>query len=177
MVRFTFLSVHRNQSIINHYYLFVDNVIGDGHFAGLISFSLDSSVILNSTSRNRMLCWSSISGIFAPKQCFSLFFRFLTSMFELNYGYSHKYTRRVRRSKKYNSDFHRALFLTFLGPQCKRYWMHVVLVLISTADFICMAVIRIAPFSYYVPVLPFLIIVRNDHVQLFGLCLHSMPSC
>ena len=40
--------------------------------------------------------------------------------------------------------------------------------MISTVNFFCMCLIRSAPFSYYVPLLPFLIIIRNDHVLKFG---------
>ncbi len=91
---------------------------------------------------------------------------YLTSLYELNYGFTHSYTRRIKHSQKYNNN--RALYLVFMGPQCRRYIFHIILVCIDLFNFILqISPKRIAPFSYYIPILPILIIIRNHHVLMF----------
>ena len=78
------------------------------------------------------------------------------------YGFAYKYASTLRNPR------HRATYLMFIGPQSKRYLVHIVLVALDLANFISMFALRRAPFSYYFAILPFLFIIRNDRVLLFG---------
>eukprot|EP01084_Bolivina_argentea_P104427 186985_1 len=91
---------------------------------------------------------------------------YLTSLYELNYGFNHIYTRRIKESN--NKGRFRSLYLVFMGPQCRRYIFHIILVFILFINFLFQITIRYAPFSYYIPILPLLIIIRNHHVLMFG---------
>eukprot|EP01083_Nonionella_stella_P165658 551634_1 len=95
---------------------------------------------------------------------------FLTSLYELNYGFNHKFTLCVKASgtKFTGARKLRAFYLTFRGPHCKRYIVHMLMVYLDFVNFILQIAFRVAPFSYYLPILPVLIIVRNHHVLLFG---------
>eukprot|EP01083_Nonionella_stella_P273038 926176_1 len=88
---------------------------------------------------------------------------YLTCLFEINYGNDHKYAHRGHH--KY---MNKALYLTLTGPHSKRYVSQLLFVCCDFINFLLMIVANIAPFSYYVPILPCLIMIRNQRVLFFG---------
>eukprot|EP01083_Nonionella_stella_P015704 43936_1 len=93
---------------------------------------------------------------------------FLTCLFEVNYGSNHKYTKRLHKYTNGTQIMNRALYLTFMGPQGRRYVCQLLFVCCDFINFLLMIVVGIAPFSYYVPILPCLIMIRNQRVLFFG---------
>eukprot|EP01083_Nonionella_stella_P014074 39554_1 len=98
---------------------------------------------------------------------FSLDKESLLRLYELNYDMNHRYVRKLKHIPS-QWERHRAIYLVFCGPKCSKYLAHIVLLMLILFNLILTIYARIGIFSYYIPILPFLFILRSKHIKQFG---------
>ena len=93
----------------------------------------------------------------------------LKQLYQLNYGVDHKYSKKMNKFKDMKSDESRLeiMKLIFVGPESTKYLCHTFVFLLILINFILQITVRISPFAYYVPVIPLLMIIKNEHILSF----------
>ena len=93
----------------------------------------------------------------------------LKQLYQLNYGYQHKYCKLLKkfRDRSSNESIKEILKLIYFGPGSARYLCHTIVFCAILINFLLQWWMRVSPFAYYLPVLPILIIIKNEHILLF----------
>eukprot|EP01083_Nonionella_stella_P239003 837014_1 len=86
----------------------------------------------------------------------------LKQLYQLNFGIEHKYCAHFKSGRKTNT-WH----LVFFGPKSTRFLCHLFVFFLILLNFVLQLFAREAPFAYYFPILPLLIIIKNAHVISF----------
>eukprot|EP01083_Nonionella_stella_P070848 189819_1 len=100
---------------------------------------------------------------------FSIAEPFLSQLYEINYGLDHVYTRQIHAaSNTYAWRIKKRLYLVVFGPRCRIFLIHALLCSAILLNFVTRITFRIGYLSYYFPVLPFLLLIRNETVLKFS---------
>ncbi len=97
----------------------------------------------------------------------------LKQLYQLNYGIKHKYCRQLKRFKDHHSNNTGYINkldivkLIFFGPNSMRYLCHFIVYVLIVINFLFQVFLRKSPFAYYLPIMPILIIIKNEYILSF----------
>ena len=102
---------------------------------------------------------------------FSLNKDILLTLYEFNYDIDHPFVIKLKNIPiKFDNDRKlRALYLVFNGPKSRQYIIHCLLLFIIFINLLLtISIFKIGIFSYWIPILPFLFILRSKNIKRFG---------
>ena len=98
---------------------------------------------------------------------FSIMEPYLTQLYQINYGLKHKYTRLIKNAQSMDR-MNKRLYLVFFGPRSNVFIIHCTLNALILFNLITRVYSRIGYLSYYFPVLPVLLLIRNETILKFS---------